>query len=55
MRVLVPDLAPTQPSEVKIVRLEFASERLKIEQKYLRLLEIADKVESNAQIHERKA
>ena len=37
MQVLVPDPVLIQPSKVEIVRLEFASERLKIEQKYLRL------------------
>ena len=37
MQVLVPDPVPPQPSEVEIVRLEFTSERLEMEQKYLRL------------------
>ena len=48
MRVSVPDLAPIQPLEVEIVRLEFVFERLEMEHKYLRLQEIANKVESNA-------
>ena len=55
MQVLVPDPAPMQPSEVEIVRSEIAFERFEMEQKYLRLQEVADKTESNAQIHERKA
>ena len=54
MRVLVLDLAPIQPSEVEIVRLEFTSERLEMEQKYLRLQKITNKAKSNARIHERK-
>ena len=55
MRVSIPDPTPIQPSKVKIVRLEFAFERLEMEQKYLRLQEIADKVENNARVYERKA
>ena len=55
MRVLVPNLTPIQQSKVEIVRLEFASERLEMEQKYLRLQEKADMVESNAQVQECKA
>ena len=43
MQVSVSDLAPMQPSEVEIVRSEFAFERLEMKQKYLRLLEMADK------------
>ena len=54
MQVSVPDPAPMQPSEVEIIKLEFAFERLKMEQKYLRLQEIANKAESNARIHEHK-
>ena len=54
MQVSVSNLAPIQPSEVEIVRSEFASERLEIEQKYFKLQEIADKVESNARVHECK-
>ena len=52
---MVPDPAPIRPSEVEIVRLEFASESLEMEQKYLRLQKIADKAKSNARVHERKA
>ena len=37
MRVLVPDPASIQPSEVEIVKLEFAFKKLKMEQKYFRL------------------
>ena len=55
MQVSVSNLAPIQPSEVEIVRSEFASKRLEIEQKYFKLQEIADKVESNARVHECKA
>ena len=55
IRVLIPDLTPIQSLEVEIVRLKFASERLEMEQKYLRLQEMADKAESNARVHERKA
>ena len=35
--------------------MEFAFERLEMEQKYLRLQEIAGRVESNARIQEHKA
>ena len=35
--------------------MEFAFERLKMEQKYLRLQEMTNKAESNARVHERKA
>ena len=48
MQVSVLNPAPIQPSEVEIVRSEFASKRLEMEQKYLRLQEVADKAESNA-------
>ena len=37
IKVLVPDPILKQPSEVDIVWLEFASERLEMEQKYIRL------------------
>ena len=37
MQVPVPNPVPVQPSEIEIVRAEFASERLEMEQKYLRL------------------
>ena len=49
MQVSVLDPAPIKLSQVEIVRLEFASKRLKMEKKYLRLQEMADKAESNAQ------
>ena len=55
MQVLVSNPAPMQPSKVEIIRLEFAFERLKMEQKYLRLQEAVNKAESNARVHERKA
>ena len=55
MRVLIPNPVPIQPSKVEIIKLEFASERLEIEKKYLRLEKIANKAKSNARIHERKA
>ena len=55
MRISVPDPAPLPPSEVEIVRIEFASERLEIEQKYLKLQEKSNKAESNTRVHERKA
>ena len=54
MQVPIQDPVPIQPSEIEIIRVEFASERLGMEQKYLKLQEIADKAESNAQIHEHK-
>ena len=55
MRASVPDPIPKQPSEVKIVRLEFVLERLEMEHKYIRLQEIVEKLEENACIHEHKA
>ena len=55
MQVSVSDPAPIQPSKIEIVISEFASERLEMEQKYFRLQEVADKVESNARVHEHKA
>ena len=55
MQVPIPDPVPVQPSEIEIVRAEFASERLEMEQKYLRLQETADRAESNARIQEHKA
>ena len=54
MKASVPDSFPRQPSKVDIVRLEFASERLEMKQKYLRLQEIAEKSEENACTHEHK-
>ena len=45
MRALVPDPIPKQISEVDIVRSEFASERLKMEQKYKKLQELAEKLD----------
>ena len=54
MQVPIPDPIPIQPSEIKIIKVEFASERSKMEQMYLRLQETADKVESNAWIQEHK-
>ena len=37
MQVPIPDPVPIQPSEIEIIQVEFAFERLKMEQKYLRL------------------
>ena len=37
MQVSISDLAPIQPSEVEIVKSEFAFERLEMKQKYFRL------------------
>ena len=54
MATSIPDPAPIQPSEIEIVRSEFASERLEIEQKYLRLQKTVDKAKSNALVHKRK-
>ena len=48
MQIPIPNPVLVQPSEIEIIRLEFAFERLEMEQKYLRLQEIADKAESNA-------
>ena len=49
-RMQVPILypVPIQSSEIEIIRVEFAFERLEMEQKYLRLQETTDKAESNA-------
>ena len=55
MQVSVPNFVPMQPSELEIIISEFAFERLKMEQKYLRLQEVANKAESNARVYERKA
>ena len=55
MGVSIPDPAPIQPSKVEIVRMEFAFERLKMEQKYLRLQEVANKAENNTRIYKHKA
>ena len=54
MQVPILDPIPVQPLEIEIIQAEFASERLEMKQKYLKLQEIADKAESNAQIHEHK-
>ena len=54
MQVLIPYPVPVQPSEIEIIRAEFASEKLEMEQKYLKLQEIADKAKNIAQIHEHK-
>ena len=55
MRVSVSDPILEQPSEIDIIRSEFTSERLEMEQKYLKLQEIVDRAENNAQVQERKA
>ena len=55
MRVSISDPIPEQPSEVDIVRLEFASERFEMEQKYKKLQELAEKSKKNSIIHEHKA
>ena len=55
MRVFVPDPIPKQLSEVDIVRSEFASKRLEMEQKYKKLQKITEKLEENARVHEHKA
>ena len=55
MRVPIPDPAHVQPSELKIIRLEFALERSKMKQEHLKLQGIADKAENNAQAYEHKA
>ena len=55
MQVLISDPILIQLSVIEIIRSEFASERSKMEQKYLRLQEIADKAENNARVHEHKA
>ena len=55
MQVPISDPVPVQPSEIEIVRAKFASERLEIEQKYLRLQKTADRAESNAKIQEHNA
>ena len=55
MSVSVPDLIPKQLSEVDIVRSEFTSERLEMEQKYKRLQDVAEKSKENAREHEHKA
>ena len=55
MRVSVPDPIPKQLSKVDIVRLEFVSERLKMQRKYKMLQEVAEKLEENAWVHKQKA
>ena len=55
MQVSILDPIPVQPSAIEIIKLDFAFERSKMEQKYLRLQKTADKVESNARVHKRKA
>ena len=54
IQVPISDPVPVQPLEIEIIRSEFTFERSKMEQKYLRLQEIADEAESNAQVHEHK-
>ena len=46
MQVPISNLVLVQPSEIEIIRSEFTFERSKMEQKYLKLQEIADKAES---------
>ena len=55
MRVLVPNSIPKQLSEVDIVRSEFVSEWIEMEQIYKKLQEIAEKSKKNAGVHEHKA
>ena len=55
MRVLIPDPIHEQPSKVDIVRSEFASKRLEMEQKYKKLQELVEKSEENSRVHEHKA
>ena len=55
MQVSIQDPILVQPSTIEIIRLEFAFERLEMEQKYLRLQETANKVKSNARVQEHKA
>ena len=55
MRVSVPEPIPKYLSEVDIFWSEYASERLKMEQKYKRLQEVVEKLEENARVHEHKA
>ena len=55
MKVPILDPVPIQLSEIESIRAEFAFEKSKMERKYLRLQEMADKVESNARVQEHKA
>ena len=55
MQVPIPDPVSVPPSEIEIVRAEFAFEKLEMEHKYLRLQDTADRAESNARIQEHKA
>ena len=55
MRVSIPNPIPEQPSEVDIVRSEFASKRLEMEQKYKKLQELVEKSEENSRVYEHKA
>ena len=55
MQVSVPVPVPMQPSEMEIIRSEFAFERSKMKQKYLRLQKTANKAENNARVQEHKA
>ena len=55
MRVSILEPILEQPSEVNIVRLEFALERLEMEQKYKKLQELAEKSEENSRVHDHKA
>ena len=53
--VPIPDPIPKQLLEVDIVRSKFALKRMKMEQKYKMLQEMAEKLEKNARVHEHKA
>ena len=55
MRVSIPDPIPEQPLEVDIIKSEFASERLEMEQKYKKLQELAEKSEENSRVYKHKA
>ena len=55
MHVPISNPVLVQPSEIEIIRVEFAFERSEMEQKYLRLQETADRAESNDRIQEHKA
>ena len=55
MQVSIPDPVPVQPSDIEIIRAEFAFEKSEMERKYLMLQETADKAKSNARIQEHKA
>ena len=55
MQVPILDPVPVQPSEIEIIRAEFAFEKSEMERKYLRLQETADMAKSNAWVQEHKA